>query len=943
MEVLSIVSTLIIDNGWADCGFTPAVVGPRPGRYDALTDIELSWPGVDQFLVDHLTSWGIKEFTDVQAKALCSGIASGCSMVVCSPTSSGKTLVGEIAALVALRAGVRVIYLVSHKALADQKYLDFIGRFGERAPDPIASVGLNTGDRAEGDINAHLMIATYEKAFGLILSGQIDCECALVVADELQILGDPSRGSDIEALCSIFRQREIRQFVALTATVENPEDIAGWMKCGLVRSSQRDVPLHQEIWFDGRVYRITFGQSDGEELQGSMWQEHDVESVVDQLLKQGRGPVLVFTESRREAADYAARFGQTRPRAREGLALAEQLDLFSEPTESSEQLRENAEKKVTFHTADLSPQERQVIEAGFSASRFEVCFATSTLAAGVNFPFRTIVFPKLTFQWGDRAGSLITLSDYRNMSGRAGRLGMHSDGCAVLLPCNKVELAHANKLVLPTNDRLESQMVNLSLRKSILTLVASGIASDRAGVSTFFQNTLYWYQTLDKNPSKLAKLSDRSEEAIHWLVANSLLEESQDTLLITPLGKMTALSGLLPSTAVSFAGMLMRLSSSLAGGFEECIPGLIYSACASEEFRGSRPSRFLPYPSRTSYDSFTYWSTKKLPVSLNRADTQLAQCSHAVALFVEGLAERKIAHATLVSSGAVHHLAVDVAWVLDGLHKVATVPDFGCPQTLSNQIALLARRVRCGAPAEALDMIRVAERHRVPGFGRQRAMALISQGIASLHDILATAKDKLVQLLRSGQRAQALLEAASTSIGHTPDRLATTHRELAKRLGIAQLVDECNQTLGVDYEKAITRLLNVETTWSVTVLDDGVRQNVPDLLVELGQTAVLIECKTCTKSPALIKKDEAWAVLQKAADFDRSMWRVTLGKPVFDETCKKKVATSDDITLVEHSLFMEGLLRVHSGSLAPSEFLEWLSKPGLAEIERLGGTPTFSV
>ena len=91
---------------------------------------------------------------------------------------------------------------------------------------------------------------------------------------------------------------------------------------------------------------------------------------------------------------------------------------FPKPTESSEQLRDNAERRVTFHTADLSAQERQVIEAGFTESQFEVCFATSTLAAGVNFPFRSIVFPEIPDLPMGRSGSIATsrASIYRNMS-----------------------------------------------------------------------------------------------------------------------------------------------------------------------------------------------------------------------------------------------------------------------------------------------------------------------------------------------------------------------------------------------------------------------------------------------------------------------------------------------------------------------------------------------
>ncbi|PLZ00058.1 hypothetical protein CY652_22970 [Burkholderia sp. WAC0059] len=676
---------------------------------------DLEGPGIDAWLLQRLQSWGIESLTDVQQRALAAGAAAGCSLVVSAPTSSGKTLVGEIAVLCALRSGVRAIYLVSHKALADQKYLDFVARFGEGAADPIGSVGLNTGDRTEGEIDAQLMVATYEKALGLFLGGQLRPNNALVVADELQILAEPGRGPDIEALCSALRQRGIKQFVALTATVDNPEDIAGWMECELVRSTHRDVPLYQEIWYGDRLHRTKFGDDNGQEFTSEIATTNDIGAVVDHLLRLGRGPVLVFTESRREAQNFAAEFGQRRPRVGIGIALAQQLDLFSEPTESSDQLRENAERRVAFHTADLSPQERQVIEGGFIDGKFEVCFATSTLAAGVNFPFRTIVFSKLTYRFGDRTGSHIVRSDYRNMSGRAGRLGMHSDGFAVLLPRNSVELAHANMLVLPDNDRLNSQLVNLSLRKSIVTLVASGLASSFSEVMLFFENTLYWYQTLNRNPAKLTTLTVESHAAVDWLNANALIREQAGTLFITSLGNAAAISGLLPTTAVQLVAMLRVIGPKLVASFDEWIPGLIYAACASDEFRAERPSRFFPFPTPTTYESVTFWGTKLLPVELDRNDLRLAHCAHAITLYAEGLADRKIAHITHVPSGMIHRLALDVAWVLDGLHKLSVTSELGCPQTVSNQIAMLARRVRWGVPIEALDVLRVAERHGVPG------------------------------------------------------------------------------------------------------------------------------------------------------------------------------------------------------------------------------------
>jgi len=206
---------------------------------------ELNAPGVDDYLIHYLSSLGISSLTDIQQKAITSGIANGSSMIICAPTSAGKTLVGEIAVLSKLRKGQRAIWLVSHKALADQKYEDFAKRYGENSEKPIATVGLSTGDRDEGEYNSQLLVATYEKALGLIVSEQINPKQALIVADELQILGDLTRGPNIESLCAILKQQNVEQFVALTATINNPEDLANWLACDPVVSYTRDVVLKQ--------------------------------------------------------------------------------------------------------------------------------------------------------------------------------------------------------------------------------------------------------------------------------------------------------------------------------------------------------------------------------------------------------------------------------------------------------------------------------------------------------------------------------------------------------------------------------------------------------------------------------------------------------------------------------------------------------------------------
>jgi len=815
---------------------------------------DIKAPGVDEWLISKLRAFGFTFLTEIQQFALSAGVADGASLIVGAPTSTWKTLVGEIAVLCALRGGKKAIYLVSHKALADQKYDEFNKRLGEMADAPMASVGISTGDREEGDYEPRLLITTYEKALGLVLAGQLDPREAVVIADELQILGDPNRGPNIEALCALLLQHGMAQFIALTATIENPADLAGWLDGKLVTSQRRDVPLYQEIWHQGECYRVTFGQEEGEkQIAKSEFPDNAIEAV-NRLIETGRGPVLVFTETRREAANYAGEYSEKCTRAADGIAIAQQLDLFSEPTEASELLREYAERKVTFHSADLSPQERQVIEQGFIYSKFEVCFATSTLAAGVNFPFQSVIFPKLTYQYGGRCGMMIPRSEYRNMSGRAGRLGMHKEGFAVLLPRNNVELQHANNLILPQNDVVASQLVNLSMRRTVLTLVASGLITESDAIRDFFEHTLYWYQIREKNPKKLQQIIEAAEQSIEWLVGEKMVTRLDAQLLPTPLGKATSLSGLLPTTAAAFISLVAEKKAELEGHFDDLLTGLLYWACSSDEFSGDTPTRFLPYPNGGMPGSSGFVSGRCLLQPFDHTDGRLSQCVHAIALYIDGLAERKIANFTNVSSGNVQRLALDVSWVLDGLHRLSCVPDLGLSQNFANRMGMLSRRVRWGSPVETLDVIRVAERSGVPGFKRQRALALLQNGLSTFEQILAAGKDKLLAILRSEQRVVALLKAVASANGTGPDRFSRTHMRVAQKLGLETIVEECNKALGTDYEHAIKRLLEVESSWAITQLDDGKRQNVPDLLLQLGELELLIECKTCTKLPALIKK-----------------------------------------------------------------------------------------
>src|ERR1039458_9519680 len=140
---------------------------------------------------------------------------------------------------------------------------------------------------------------------------------------------------------------------------------------------------------------------------------------------------------------------------------------------------------------------------------------------------------------------------------------------------------------------------------------------------------------------------------------------------------------------------------------------------------------------------------------------------------------------------------------------------------MKTQIDLLARRVRWGVPGNTLDLLRVAERHRVPGVGRQRAMALIKLGFHTLQDVLQAGSDQLLDVLKSSIRVIALQKGVAATTGHNSSAMQAAHIRVAKKFGAEALVERCYLDIGTEYEKAIHNLLVFTKAVTVTVLYAG--------------------------------------------------------------------------------------------------------------------------
>jgi helicase len=209
---------------------------------------------IPEKLYSILSNEGISELRPSQTKSIQAGLLEGKSLLVCTPTASGKTLVSELAFMNAIlnRKG-KAIYIVPLKALATEKYKDFQRKYGN-----IIKIGMSIGDLDSSDPYLHtydLIICTSEKLDSLIRHHAMWLkDVAVIVVDEVHLLNDPGRGPTLEIVLTILKQmRKNAQFIGLSATIGNEKELAEWMDAELVHDTWRPVKLHKGVYHEGEI------------------------------------------------------------------------------------------------------------------------------------------------------------------------------------------------------------------------------------------------------------------------------------------------------------------------------------------------------------------------------------------------------------------------------------------------------------------------------------------------------------------------------------------------------------------------------------------------------------------------------------------------------------------------------------------------------------------
>ncbi|MFW9796785.1 MAG: DEAD/DEAH box helicase [Candidatus Thorarchaeota archaeon] len=448
----------------------------------------------------------------IQNLALDKGLLDGKNIMVASPTGSGKTLVGELGILRAVTTGKKGLFLVPLRALAvqvSQILRDRYEVFG-------VAVGISTGDfqnSGEDLAEYDVIVTTYERADSLLRRNvSWISEIGTVVIDEIQTLADPGRGARLESLIvRMRRQLQDLQIIALSATVGSPEELAEWMDCELVESDERPVPLVCKVMITGN-------------------KNHSLKTLVMTTV-QGDGQAIVFNRTRREAEAQALRLAEDVGRQFTS-GEKDKLDIELKSLENvnvtlPSDMRGLLHDGTAYHHAGLDYQTRRLVERLFNQGLIRVISATSTLAAGMDLPARTVVLSSTKSPQDYR--TFLSANSVHQMLGRAGRPGKDKVGFGILLAGSTGE---ADKI----KDRYFDLLVDPESGKEILTPKHDSIPSVLGEASSLSEQLLV---ILDMLSSATLEEIENGILGEAFLV-HCAIRDSKAPMRVLQLGEITA-------------------------------------------------------------------------------------------------------------------------------------------------------------------------------------------------------------------------------------------------------------------------------------------------------------------------------------------------------------------------------------------------------------------
>lgn len=500
-------------------------------------------------------------------------ILSDESLLVVAPTSSGKTFVGELAAIRAVTAGKKAAFLLPYKALVNEKFDTFTEAYAAAGIRVVRCTG-DYSDQAGLIVSGRydLGLFTYEMFLNLALgSGNVLSQLGALVLDEGQFIADPMRGITVELILSLLieaRKRDIHpQLVMLSAVIGGLNSLDAWLGCSCLTSTTRPVPLVEGVLDRSGAFEYldASGQTHTEQLLPSyeIQQRREKPSAQDVIVPLARQLVakseklIIFRNQRGKAegcAEYLARELGLSPVD----AALDELPIH-DGSSSSARLRSCLSGGTAFHNANLHANERRIVERYFRDPKggISALGATTTLAAGINTPASTVILAEQEFIGED--GRPFTIAEYKNMIGRAGRLGYSEIGKSIILADGVIDRRNLfRKYVLGTPEAARSSFAEGELPTWILRLLSQVRRVRASEAIALLVNTFGGYLLSRRDPGWQRRVQPALEQLLMRMVSLGLAERDGEFILLTLLGKACGRSSLSFDSALRLVELLKQ-------------------------------------------------------------------------------------------------------------------------------------------------------------------------------------------------------------------------------------------------------------------------------------------------------------------------------------------------------------------------------------------------
>ncbi|MEW8051228.1 MAG: DEAD/DEAH box helicase [Candidatus Thiodiazotropha sp.] len=739
--------------------------------------------------IDELSVYGISEhvlnqwkvqfpdgLNELQTEAVNKyGVLQGQSALVVAPTSSGKTLVGELAAIRAIAQGEKAVFLLPYRALVNEKYetlTDTYGPLGIRITRCSGDYTDNSGLILSGQYD--LAVFTYEMFLNLALSSRsVLSQLGMVALDEGQFITDPNRGITVELILTLLiqgRQRGITpQLLILSAVIGSINSFDNWLGCRCLISSKRPVPLIEGVL--DRSGTLEYVDEEGQTHVETFLPHYSIQQrrkkpsaqdiivpLAKQLIEQNE-KMLIFRNQRGSAEGCASYLATDLdlPTVQDALDELPNHDLSS----TSRRLRECLTSGTAFHNANLQRNERRVVEKYFRdpAGGIAALGATTTLAAGINTPASTVILAETKFVGED--GREFTIAEYKNMVGRAGRLGYNETGKAILLAESGFERENLfRKYVLGKPEPIESSFKEEDIPTWVIRLLSQTGRVHTDEVITLLLSTFGGFLLAKQNPGWDTRITPKLHSLLTRMIDLGLAEQDGDFLQLTLLGKACGRSSLSFESALRLVELLRQRDLATLKAVD--LLALVQVLQESDNIYTPLFKRGQSENKRVMDASTRYGRDISELLQRFAADNHeyWARCKRAAVIWdwihgtpVETIEQDYSAnpYAGRISYGDIIRFTDNTRFHLRSTHQIISVILLE-DHRLLEELDILLSQLELGCPMDALPLLELP----MP-LERGQLLALFNAGFATTEEVLNATTDQLKNILGD---AASLLEAA---------------------------------------------------------------------------------------------------------------------------------------------------------------------------------------